>query len=309
MVLTNARLDCVRIALDLLFRHGEHRVFDHIVFLLNKVSDRHMEGVDAYVRAHPEVAWDKVLGDGTRPAGIVAMQNECVRRYPDSLYMKIDEDVFVGAGWARRMVEAYEAYRDRDHLGLISPLIPNNSIGLHTLLHRFYPDQLAEHRRLFGRDPSPERVSFTWHSPRVAEWATRLFLDIEAANAEQRKRLAATGQPRFFEFPFGFSIGCIAYDHRLWQKMGGIPPTDEPGWCQWIEEHGHVNVLDCSQLVLHYSFFVQQEWLDRTSLIEDIRRVNLPGTQSRLASLLARAARLARQVPAIIRRRVSRPAP
>jgi hypothetical protein len=86
--------------------------------------------------------------------------------------------------------------------------------------------------------------------------------------------------------------------------MGGIPSTDEPGWCQWIEENGHVNVLDCAQIVLHYSFFVQQEWLDRTTLLEDIRRANLPDTVVSTSWPPPRLLRVARQVPSILRRRL-----
>lgn len=304
MVLTNARRDCARLAIDLLFRHGNHRHFDKIVFLLNGVSDRHMRFVDGIIAAHPEVSWDKVLGDGTRPQGIATMQNRCIERYPDSLYMKIDEDVFVGPGWAERMVETYETHRGRGNLGLVSPLIPNNGIGLHTLLTRFHPAALEEHRRLFARDPTPERAGFTWQSPAVAEWATRLFLDVEAANRLQRERLAASGQPRFLEFTHSFSIGCIAYDFALWRKMGGIPPTDEPGWCQWIEDNGHFNVLDCSQVVLHYAFFVQQEWLDRTSLLEDLRDVNLGERTGSFNRFAARIGRTLPQIPGALRRRL-----
>lgn len=307
MVLTNARLDCVKLALDMLIGNGEHRLFDRIVFLLNKPADSHLRGIDAYIQRYPDIAWDKIMGDGTRPTGIAAMQNRCIERYPGCLYMKIDEDVFVGKGWAARMVEAYEAHAARENLGLISPLIPNNGLGLYTLLTEFYPAHLDEFRQLFGQDPSPERMGLTWHSPKVAEWATRKFIQLNSANDQQRERLEASAKPRYIEFSRGFSIGCIAYDYRLWEKMGGIPSTDEPGWCQWIEDHKHFNVLDCSQLVLHYSFFVQQEWLDRTSLIEDLIRANHPDPRSvagPLAYHLPRWNRFARQIPGIIRRRL-----
>lgn len=304
MFLTNARRDCAAIALELLEQGGGLDVFDHVVFLLNGVSVEHLRFVDAFIARHPEVACDKVLGPGTRPEGISWMQNECIRRYPDSLYMKIDEDVFVPRGWAARMVEAYEANRSRDNLALITPLLPNNAFGLHQLCTLFYPDLLAEHRRLFNRDPEPERASFTWQSPAVAEWATRRFLRVNDANEAHRAVLQASGLPRYEAFTRPFSIGCIAYDYRHVQRMGGVPKTDEPGWCDWVEKNGQVHVVDRSQIVLHYSFFVQQEWLDRSSLIEDLRVANLPGTQNKLAGTLARAGRITRQIPGILRRRL-----
>ena len=343
MILTNARRDCCRITLDRLEQSGAYPVFDHVVFLLNGVSPTHMRFVDTYIADHPAVAWDKILGNGTRPQGIAEMQNRCIEKYPDALYMKVDEDVFVPDGWAQRMVAAYEAYRDDENLALITQLIPNNAYGLHTLLTRFYPELLSSFRARFGHDPDPTRAGSTWHSPGIAEWATRQFLDLETANREQRRRLEVGGRktdpsnhspithnvstptpepqnPRtpepqnsrtpelpnpYLPFPDSFSIGCIAYDYRHWKKMGGIPDTDEPGWTAWITEHGQFNVLDCSQIVLHYSFFVQQEWLDRTSLLEDIRRVNLPGTCTFAQRTgLSRALRITKQIPGILRRRL-----
>lgn len=304
MILTNARRDCASLTLDLLAHSGSLPVFDRVVFLLNGVSRAHMAFVDRFIERHPEIVFDKILGPGTRPDGISQMQNECIQKYPGALYMKVDEDVFVPKGWAQRMVEAYEDNRNRDNLALITPLLPNNSMGLHTLCTRFYPDLLEEHRRRFGQDPSPERVSLTWHSPAVAEWATRAFLDLEKSNAQQQELLTRTGHPRYLPFTRPFSIGCIAYDYRHVERMGCIPRTDEPGWCDWVEQNGQTHILDCSHIALHYAFFVQQEWLDRTSLLEDIRAVNLPDTIGPLAQRFACRARLAAQLPRILRRKL-----
>lgn len=304
MILTNARRDCCSITLDTLKQSGSLEVFDHVVFLLNGVSDAHMRFVDSYIENHPAVAWDKILGTGIRPQGIADMQNRCIEKYPHALYMKVDEDVFVPNGWATRMVTAYEQNRHRDNLALITPLIPNNAYGLYTLLTRFHPDLLEEFRARFGKDPSARRDGPTWHSPYIAEWATRKFINLEQANQEQRTKHP---EPRYLPFPDSFSIGCIAYDYRHWERMGGIPETDEPGWTAWITEHGQTNILDCSQIVLHYSFFVQAEWLDRSSLLEDIRRINIPGTLPLAQQYgLARASRIARQIPGILKRRLGR---
>jgi hypothetical protein len=306
MILTNARTDCLGIALELLTRSGSLLLFDRVVFLLNAPRPSHLRFVDSVVAAHPEVRWDRILGPGTRPEGIARMQNECVRRYPDSLYLKLDEDVFTPAGWVDRLVAAYELLKGDDHLGLLSPLIPNNAMGLHILLTRYYPDLLEAFRLRFGRDPDPTCYGLTWQSPEIGAWATRRFIDLEHANAEQRRRAAAGSPERLHRFPDRFSIGCICYDYRLWKEMGGIPPTDEPGWCAWIQEHGFFNAMDASTIVLHYSFFVQQDWLDRTHLLEDIRRANLRDTLPSRASIrywLPWARRLAAQAPRAIRRK------
>lgn len=306
MILTHDRLDCLRLCLDLLERDDAFARFDRVVFLLNGVSARHRRFVEAYRSARPDVNWDAVDGDGTRPGGICFVQNECIRRYPDAVYVKVDEDVFVPKGWSARILETYEQHAARGDLALITALIPNNAFGLHRLLNVFYPEWLPEFERRFGSPPSDVPHGPTWQRPDIAEWATRRFLDIDAANEEQRRRLAAGGHPRWHEFCRYFSIGCICYDYAHVQRMGGaLPPRDEPDWCAWFEANRQTCIVDQSLVVLHYSFFVQQEWLDRTGLLEDIRRVNLPETASWTDSAM-RWIRLAWQVPGIVKRRMGR---
>ena len=306
MILTHDRLDCLRLCVELLEQAEAFARFDRVVFLLNGVPLRLRRFVESYMAARPRVQWDCVDGDGTRPGGICHVQNECIRRYPDSLYVKVDEDVFVPRGWAERMIETYERYADRGDLALITPLIPNNAFGLHRLLNVFYPEKLPEFEKIFGAKPSDAPKGPTWQSPSIAEWASRQFLHIDEANEEQRRRLAASGQSRWHEFCQYFSIGCIGYDYAHVQRMGGsLPPRDEPDWCAWFEANRHVCVLDQSLMVLHYSFFVQQEWLDRSSLLEDIRAVNLPATASSFSPVV-RGMRLAKQIPGILKRRLTR---
>jgi len=306
MILTHDRQDCLEVCLEMLERAEAFARFDRVVLLLNGVPPRLRSYIEAYMAARPEVNWDTVEGDGTRPEGICFVQNECIRRYPDSVYVKVDEDVFVPRGWAERMLDTYEQFADRKDLALITPLIPNNAYGLHRLVNTFYPEQLGPFEKRFGAPPSASPKGPTWQSPYIAEWATRLFIDIDAANEEQRRRLAELEMPRWHEFCEYFSIGCICYDYDHVQRMGGsLPPRDEPDWCAWFEENHQTCILDQSLIVLHYSFFVQQEWLDRTSTLEDIRKVNLPGTSSCLAPLMPRW-RLMKQLPGILKRRLGR---
>ena len=306
MILTHDRLDCLRLCLDMLERAEAFARFDRVVLLLNGVPARLKRYVKAYMAARPQVGWDTVDGDGTRPEGLCFAQNECIRRYPDSVYVKVDEDIFVPRGWAERLLETYERYSGRDDLALITPMIPNNGYGLFRLLNEFYPEKLPEFARSFGEPPQKWAKGPTWHSPFIGEWATRQFLDVDAANEEQRLRLAASGQSRWHEFCMYFSIGCICYDYAHVQRMGGkIPPHDEPDWCAWFEANRQLCVMDQSLVVLHYSFFVQQDGLDRTSLLEDVRETNLPGTQSWLAPVLPWM-RLAKQIPARVKRKLGK---
>jgi hypothetical protein len=307
MILTHNRLDCLRIALEMLDRGGHFSRFDKVVFLLNGVSPRHLAYVEAFIAARPGISWDKLFGPGTRPDGISFLQNACVKKYPESIYVKVDEDVFVPDGWSERMLEAYRLNQHREDLALITPLISNNAYGLHFLLTRFHPELLREYRDRFGGNPEPRVDSATSQNPRVGEWATRKFIDINEANRLHRELSPEIRGERFHAFNDRFSIGCICYDYRHWTRMGGIPREDEPAWCAWVQGHGATHILDTSQIVLHYSFFVQQDWLDRTSLLEDLRLANLPATLSRNSLTgyhLRRWIRIARQVPRALLRRI-----
>jgi len=73
---------------------------------------------------------------------------------------------------------------------------------------------------------------------------------------------------------------------------------------EWIPRNNKSIVLVQHALVHHYSFFVQQEWLDRTSLLEDIRASNLPGTQSILPGIIARWKRISAQILSILKRKL-----
>ncbi|MCB1071147.1 MAG: hypothetical protein KDL31_12400 [Kiritimatiellae bacterium] len=302
MILTHNRRDLLGVNLRMHERAGSYDVFDRVVFLLNGVSPQHMAYVDAYIQSHPGVAFDKIEGDGTRPRGISDMQNRCIEKYPGSYYVKTDEDVFVPNHWAKRMVEAYEANQSVNNLALITPLIPNNAYGLYVLLTEHYPDLLEDYRQRFHHDPSDEPQGPTWQRPDIGEWASRCFLDINKANQKHRDLLRDQQKPDYTQFCKYFSVGCIGYDHEHIKRMGGIPWNDEPGWCKWFEEHGHPCILDHRQIVLHYTFFVQQEWLDRSTLLEDIRRVNL----GERPSPMDRWSRIAQQIPSVVKRKLGR---
>ena len=304
MILTSHRLDCLRLNLALLERHGVLSAFDRVVFLLNGVEPAHRAAIDAFMAAHPETAWDTVSGPRGRAECISALENKCVEKHPGAVYVKIDEDIFVPRGWAEAMFSAYDAHRADDKLALITPLIPNNAYGLWFLVTKVFPELGREYLARFGEDPSPASDGTTWRLPSVAEWAIRRFIDLDAANREVRQRAERSGLARFHRFPDRFSVGCVLFDYRHWQAMGGIPAKDEPEWCAWIEKNGHFNVLDTSMLVQHYSFFVQQDWLDRTTALEDLTAVNLGIPMGPLRRHSPRMLRFAAQVPGILRRRL-----
>lgn len=331
MILTSHRLDCLRLCLDMLLAADSARHFDTIVFLENGVTGRHLRFIDAFIREHPEIRWDRVRGPRGRGERISVLENECVRRYPDALYFKIDEDTFVAPGWVDRLVAAYELHRDDPNLSLITPVIPNNSAGAYFLLHAM-PELGTEYDRRFGQPRTPYVNGPVATYPQIGEWLTRRFLDLRQANVElvgqcgtlaknwaDRPRggapidpdagddLTYEGSPPHLRFAFRFSINCICYDYRHWTEIGGVPVPDEIGWGDWIRKNNKYIVLATDLLVHHYSFFVQQDWLDRTHLLEDLRMSNVPASLPRKTFTsygLPRWQRLLAQAPRVIRRRL-----
>ena len=304
MILTSHRLDCFKLCMDMLIQGGSIRRFDRVVLLLNGVKGRHLRHVRHLVDAHPEIPWDVVSGPRGRGWFISNLQNECIRRYPDSLYFKIDEDTFVSSDWDQILSEAYEAHRDRTDLSLVTATIPNNGLGCWQLLNVF-PEMREAYLRLPHARHAPAADGPVWFYPHLAEWMIRRFLGLEDANRRVREKAG----DKWIPFHDRFSINCICYDYRHWLEIGGVQEQDEVGWGRWIAENRKLVVLAARAVVHHYTFFNQQDWLDRSSLLEDIRAANLPTTyweRSALGRAWPRANRMLRQIPSILRRRFGR---
>jgi len=305
MIMTSHRLDCLKICLHCHEQANSYAFFDKVVFLLNGVVGEHLDYVNQYMAERPDVDWDTVVGPRGRSERISALENQCVERYPEHLYMKTDEDVFVAKGWAECMYETWQEHQANDQLACITPMMANTSVGLHQALTTLYPEHLDAFRAKFGKDPDPDGQSETRFNPEIGIWGNQLFIDLEAANEENRKRLDSYDGGRWFPFSFAFTVCAVVFDYRHWQNMGGIPPKDEPEWCAWIEDHGHTNVLDRKTIAIHYSYGVQQDWIDRSTLLEDIR-CSLVGDlkKNSLAYHLPRWKRIIPQIPRATRRKL-----
>lgn len=304
MILTSHRLDCFRLCMDMLLHGGSIRRFDRVVLLLNGVKGRHLRYVRRLMAQHPDIPWDQVAGPRGRGWCISSLQNECVRRYPDALYFKLDEDTFVSSDWDLRLAETHAHHAGNPDLALVSATIPNNGLGSWRLLSVF-PELRDAFLRLPHAGITPAAAAPVWFYPHLAEWMIRHFLNLEAAN--QRMREAAS--ERWVPFHERFSINCICYDYRHWKQLGGVQEQDEVGWGKWITEGRKLVVLDSHAVCHHYTFFNQQDWLDRSSLLEDLRAANLPTSpweRSLPGRWLPRAGRILRQLPAIVRRRLAR---
>lgn len=304
MILTSHRLDCFKLCMDMLIQGGSIRRFDRVVLLLNGVKGRHLRYVRQLQTSHPDIPWDTIAGPRGRGWFISNLQNDCVKRYPDSLYFKIDEDTFVSADWDLLLTEAHEAHRDNPDLSLVTATIPNNGLGAWQLLNMF-PEIREEFLKLPHASHSPDAAGPVWYYPHLAEWMIRKFLNLNEAN-----RLARTATTdKWVPFHERFSINCICYDYRHWQEIGGVQEQDEVGWGEWITQNKKLVVLAAHAVCHHYTFFNQQDWLDRSSLLEDLRAANVHTTtweRTPLARALPRARRIARQLPSILKRKLNR---
>ncbi len=301
MILTSHRLDCFSLAMDLLAEGGSLSRFDVVAVLCSGVQGKHRRYVEELPRRFPGNRWEILHGPRGRGKPISDLQNECVRRHPNALYFKIDEDTFVSADWDQHVVAAYEKFKDDPRLSLITPIVTNNQRGAYHLLTLFQ-ELGTQFTNRFNKPIVPERMGPVWLFPQCAEFMIRRFLNLRDANRELREQK----QDSFLTFSYPFSINCICYDYRHWQEIGGVPEEDENGWGKWIPENNKIIVLATQAIVHHYSFFVQQNWLDRTSLLEDLREANLQTPPSAWQRFAHRGVRIARQIPGAIRRRVAK---
>lgn len=304
MILTSHRLDCFKLCMDMLIHGGSIRRFDHVVLLLNGVKGRHLRYVQRLMAAQPDIPWDTIAGPRGRGWYISNLQNDCIRRYPDSLYFKIDEDTFVSADWDVVLETAYATHKNCQDLSLITATIPNNGLGCWQLLNLF-PKLCEEYLMLPHAAHTFSSSGPIWFYPHLAEWIIRKFLNLAEANQKVR----ALSAEKWVPFHERFSINCICYDYRHWQEIGGVQEQDEVGWGKWITENKKLVVLATQAVVHHYTFFNQQDWLDRSSLLEDIRADNLPTSaweRSALGRAIPRITRIFRQCPAILKRRFFR---
>lgn len=299
MILTSHRLDCFSLAIDMLAEGGSLSRFDVVAVLCSGVKGKHLRYVENLPTRFPNNHWEILKGPRGRGKPISDLQNECVRRHPDSLYFKIDEDTFVSSDWDQHVVAAYEQLKNDPRLSLITPVVTNNQRGAYHLLTLF-PELGKEFMARFNKPIVPERMGPVWLFPQCAEFMIRRFLNLREANSELRTQK----QDPFLTFSYPFSINCICYDYRHWQEIGGVPEEDENGWGKWIPENNKIIVLVTQAIVHHYSFFVQQNWLDRTSLLEDIRSENLASAASGIAGTFNRCQRIVKQVPSALRRRL-----
>lgn len=199
---------------------------------------------------------------------VTMIQNIAMEYYKDAeWFYKIDEDIFLTQGTLESMMKTFITTQKLEpcNIGVVAPLIPLNGYGYIRILDKLglrdcyeknfdkvlsggYPDKKIE--------SDVEAAAFMWGATG----------DIPKLDELNRK----FSNSREYSFcNVRFSIGCILYNRKFWDKMDEAYPygTGQPGDVGSDEVHlctrtihkSHVLVVDESSVVGHFSFGAQTE--------------------------------------------------
>jgi hypothetical protein len=228
-------------------RHTNLSFFSRIIILANDVSVKHRNLINAFKAKHKQT-----IAIHYKPRGLThatAMQNKIYAQWPHSIFVKIDEDVFVSEFWLENLLKAYENHKD-DNVILFSPLIFNNWLGRHFLkgaLEKLYPDE-------FNSTLSEGPIS-TNSKYGVWIWKKILFGGLE-------KSLKNENILRNYIFKTYLNINCILFDNRLLSKIIPFSDNDEKSINTFLDSSDFFGLMVPSSVVHHYSFGSQQTDID-----------------------------------------------
>lgn len=149
------------------------------------------------------------------------IQNKVIELHPAAEYIfKMDEDMFIGAGFFERMIQEYHRIeREGDYkIGFVVPVIPLNCCGYVSYLKLSGNREAYEKR--FGR---AYRCGFSAVF-NVEETAEFLWDTVGTFDVMAHKFLRNEGYQILNSY---FNIGCIFFSRNRWLMMGKWP--EKPG--------------------------------------------------------------------------------
>jgi len=191
-------------------------------------------------------------------------QNLAIRALPKAEWIsKIDEDMFVTAGWLDHLRETHERVEREGkwRVGFVAPVIPINGYGWRLLME--LTGTLDEYRAAFPEFPpiSAAMDVGAHQSAGVAEWLWRHSTPLDEMAATLARRAGESSI-----CPHRFSIGAFLMKRETWALHGGfkIAGDGELGWeesqlCTWCMDQSRAIVVDHSALVGHFAFYPQWE--------------------------------------------------
>ena len=222
-----------------------------------------------------EVSWDTMAGPRGKGPLVAGPQNRVVEKYPNRLYFKIDEDIIVPPGWVDRMTAAYERHKDDPKLALCTPVVTNNSTGAHFLME-LYPELATEYTERFQAADHP-RMS---PAPCGNTLKLQSGLSVRSSDSTTPIKNSKSSFPNrgpATVFSINDSALTTSYTTTTTGKHWEVFLTTKNLRGQrGYASTGNIMCWSAIACSITTAFFVQQDWLDRTTLLEDLRHANLP---------------------------------
>ena len=187
--------------------------------------------------------------------------NLAIARHPRAAtIVKLDEDIFIGAGFVQRLLAAYDrieaegAYRP----GFVAPTINVNGFGYVHFLESM--GLLDDYRSRFGPTTRAAGGIPVTDDGAAARWIWERSLPFDEVSA----RFAALA-PGYSTVPHKFSIGAILFRREFWDFFGGFKVRPFVGGIGVDEQHICVSCLTFSRVMAvahdvlagHFSFSLQ----------------------------------------------------
>ncbi len=199
-------------------------------------------------------------------------QNLAVAAFPKASWIaKLDEDMFVTAGWLQELHEVYEraAADGQYRIGFVAPTIPVNGFGYKLFLD--LTGSVEEYRTAFPEHPpvSAGLDNGACTDSAVAEWLWRRSSPLDATAARLSEHAGA-----YSICPHRFSIGAFlmhrgtfsAFDGFAVAKWPGTLGHEEQQLCLWCMDQSHAIVIAHASVVGHFAFGPQ--WTHMNTVLQ-----------------------------------------
>jgi len=180
------------------------------------------------------------------PNGHVSLaQNLAIRALPAARYIfKLDEDIFIAAGFFEALMEGYRQVRSQaDYsLGFCSPILNVNGFSYVDYLRELdltdvWQERFGPLRRAMDGIPAQA-------DGEAAVWLWRHGLPVDATAARFTQH-----QFGYSIVPHRFSIGAILFERDLWEQMRGFRRGVRPPGLGEDEQHIAVSCLTSSRVM------------------------------------------------------------
>ena len=195
--------------------HTDLELFDRIYICANQVPRDRYTAIENFVRRHPNAEAIHCGPLGHHPC-VPYVQNHVSEKHRDGVIIKMDDDMFVTPGWLEKLILCYEETKDDPDLGLITPLIPINTMGAQCLWDFMSRRYGAEFRHMWIREGGHIGANYPYH---------RMVWDKVLNDNMIERFIAGLEDTRmYFSGPDSHvSINCMMYDARLIDRAYPFP--------------------------------------------------------------------------------------